>query len=297
MPLLARSVRKVKSILYNTYLDGKRKAYSQIEKTNKPITFTLPRGVKIDLYPQGQIAELLYLSKFEYPELEMVIGFLKPGMNVIDIGANVGLYSIVADKMIGKSGKIWAFEPSHETNKRLMANLSLNNVSIISVEKMALADVVDAELTLKRDPGYRDGDRYLSTRKKDNQTVDSVSTDVGDTETVKVTTLDHYIYEIKDVKSPIDFLKMDIEGGEFSVFKGANKVLENNPDILLMFECTTQGCECNGHKVDDVFEYLRTFGFQIYCWDAIKRTWDDSAEATRVAGNLWACRNKEKLPH
>jgi FkbM family methyltransferase len=289
MQLLHRLVRKVSLTL-------KQRTYAQIEKGNKPIKFNLPHGIVIDLYPQGQIAELLYTSKFEYQELEMIISYLKPGMNVIDIGANIGLYSIVADKIIGKTGHIWAFEPSDETHKRLLANLTLNKVSTTKVEKMALADVIDAQLTLKRDPGYRDGDRYLSTRKKENKSVDSAPTDLGDIETVNVTTLDHYMYEVNNVGISFDLMKMDIEGGEFSVFKGAKRILENNPNILIMFECTPQGCECNGHKIEDVFVFLRTFNLKIYCWDPMKRMWDDREEVTKVGGNLWACRRKDLLP-
>ncbi len=296
MQLAYRLFKKVKSFLSNAILKSKQRSYSRVEKCGKPIKLILPHGITIDLFPQGQIAELLYTSKFEYPELEMVIRYLKPGMNVIDIGANIGLYSIVASKLIERSGQILAFEPSCETNRRLLANLSLNNVSNIKVEKIALADVIDTELTLKRDPGYRDGDRYLSTRKKENDCVDSAPNDLGDTETVKVTTLDHYAFEANNLKLRFDFLKMDIEGGEFSVFKGARKILLDNPDILLMFECTPQGCKCNGHTVVDVFEYLRTLDFNIFCWDHIRKRWDDSEEATKVAGNIWACRRKEILP-
>jgi FkbM family methyltransferase len=287
---------KLKSLTGKLYRNYQHCLYSLKQQSGDPIEFHLPEGIDISLYPQGQIVELLYTSQFERTELSLVISYLKPGMNVIDIGANIGLYSIIGDKLVGPSGRIWAFEPASETHKLLLANLSLNKTSLVEVEKIALTDIVDEILPLKRDPGYRDGDRYLATRKNENSILSNKSDDSGDLEMVKVTTLDHYMYIEKSEIPRIDFMKIDIEGGEYSLFRGAQKILTDNPDILLMFECTAQSCRCAGHTQEDVFQFLRRFGFGLYCWNLKRRDWESSVELLKASCNVWACRDKTKLP-
>ena len=77
----------------------------------KPLLYHVARNLELSLYPQGEVPEFLFLDKsFERIECDLVATYLKPGMNVIDVGANVGLYSILADRLVAPGGKIWAFE-------------------------------------------------------------------------------------------------------------------------------------------------------------------------------------------
>lgn len=273
----------------------KKKEYLQKAKKGNPIDYKLSNDVIISLYPKGYIAELLYTSKFEQAELELVIAYLRRGMNVVDVGANIGLYSIVADKIIGPTGQVSAFEPSSESYGRLLKNVSLNKSSSVEVVKMALTDVVD-ERILKRDPGYGDGHRYIQNLTKDNMQPPLNIHDSGDVESVKTTTLDQYVYSGKIENQRIDFIKVDVEGTEYNVFRGAVKVLADNPDIMLLFECTSHGCKYVGYTQDDIFQFLRGFGFGLYCWNPKQRVWESDIDLIMSAGNIWACKNEKQLP-
>src|SRR5207302_520280 len=88
----------------------------------------------------GQIPELLVTSDFERRELDLVKSYLRPEMNVIDIGANVGLYSIAAALKVGPAGKVFAFEPSSESVGRLRRNLELNGITTVQLATVALSD-------------------------------------------------------------------------------------------------------------------------------------------------------------
>ena len=152
--------RIVRSLMYHMskpYRIYRRHKFLSFEKSGKAITCHFSTGFDIRLFAKGQIAECLYMHSYEYDEIELVINHVKAGMNVIDIGANIGLYSIISDRLVGVEGHVWAFEPSTETHNRLLANLALNEASSVEPIKIALSDVVDSELTLKRDPGHMDG--------------------------------------------------------------------------------------------------------------------------------------------
>lgn len=295
MQIFSKIPRKLRSLLFRIYTGSRRWYYLYQKKSGQPIRFRLAGTTAISLYPEGQIAELLYTSRFERTELALVNAYLKPGMNVIDIGANIGLYSILADKAIIPGGRVWAFEPSSESHARLLRNLSLNSVTSVTPLKVALADADGGNLVLKREPGFRDGDRYLATGAGALYDSDQTS-DPGDIETVPVATLDHYFDSHTEAPPRFDFLKMDIEGGEYNVFRGAKKLLNSNPGMLLMFECTMQGCQRAGHTQDDVFGFLRNLGFELYGWHRSGRRWESSRQLLLTAGNVWACRDKSFLP-
>lgn len=282
---LIRRIRRVKA----------RWKYSRKQAKNEPIRFTFPNGIPFYLYPWGQIVESIYIGGFEKIELELTTSYLREGMNVIDVGANIGLYSILAAKLIGKSGRVWAFEPSSETYEHLLNNLSLNSIDSIIPNKTALSDIPDGELPLKRSPGCGDAERYLSIHPNHPSNSNTNADDPGDSELVKVTSLDSYMDKyLADVK--IDFIKIDVEGNEFPLLRGAENLLWANPGVVLLFECNPIGCSWAGHKIEDVVDFLRTLGLGLFSWDKNRSEWGSSLECLYSAGNLWAAIDKERLP-
>jgi FkbM family methyltransferase len=277
---------KVATAVRRGYRKYKQFLYEPKRRKGEPLEFAITDDLSIRLYPAGHVAELLFTESFENQELKAAAAFLKPGMQVFDIGANIGLYSITAAKRIGASGRVLAFEPSIESYERLRRNLELNHVTTVSTIKIALTDRHGGELTLKRDPGFRDGDRFL--------TADAGSAAGGDTESVPITTLDRYVAD--NGIDRIDFLKIDIEGGELAVFKGGSETLKHNKDIVMMFECTRFACERTGHTQDDVIGLLRGMGFGVHAWNSASRRWDDDIDVLKKSGNLWATRDPARLP-
>ena len=296
MRLMKRVVRKFRSLLGRGLLACRRRLYARRQRKGQMIEVPLPGSQSIWLYPAGQIAELLYMRRFERTELALTLKFLKPGMGVLDIGANIGLYTIVASKTVGAGGTVIAFEPSAESYERLRSNLSLNHVTSVDVVKKALADRVFPDTMIMRDPGYRDGDRYLATRKMENVPAAGKPEDTGDGELVPVTSLDHYLYVERVACPTIHFVKMDIEGGEYAVLRGASRFLKENPGVVIMFECTPQGCRCAGCTQEQVFELLREHGFGVYAWMPEQAVWVSEYDSVKLAGNIWACHDKQVLP-
>jgi FkbM family methyltransferase len=245
----------------------------------RPLKFDFPGGHSIQLYPDGAIAELLYTARFEKREISGALSAIKPGMKVIDVGANIGLYSILANQIVGGLGKVWAFEPSSQTARKLQKNLLLNNCRSVEFVQAALGDGKESSLTLQRDPDGQDGDRYLRPREA------AVIRDGGDEEMVSVTSLDQFC-ESRGVLS-VDFIKIDVEGGEFAVLRGSEAILRAGSRTIVMFECTQQGCARYGHTQRDVFEYLRNLGY-VVAYRSRRGAWRTDEAGLREAGNVWA---------
>jgi FkbM family methyltransferase len=296
MKVTCKVLRYLKGKYYNFLYKYKKIKYDKFAATHKAITYKICNNLDISIYPEGQIAELLYTSKYEYSEINHVINLLKPNMNVIDVGANIGLYSIIADKIVREKGEVIAFEPSTDNYNRLIKNLELNKTTSVVTCKIALAGIDNEEIALRRDPGLGDGERYLDLQKGEKYKRGDSKNDNGDSEVVQVMTLDTYLHKERDGKFAVDFMKIDVEGSEFDVFRGAQKTLIDNPDIIIFFECAPLTCKRAGHSTKDVYDYLTQLGFGIYCWDEDNKIWVDDPRLLDTIGNVWACRNKEMLP-
>jgi FkbM family methyltransferase len=275
--IIGRSVRKVIHAGYRLQ-----------NPTGKPVSYSLPGGVRIQLYPQGEVAEFLAVQRFfEKVELALVAAHLKTGMTVVDVGANIGLYSILADKMVGSAGTVWAFEPSVESYQRLEKNLELNGCSRVRPVRVALSTLDEGVLQLKSDPGFGDAYRYL---------VPPEVVDASDrsSECVPITTLDAFSRREKIGNAP--FLKVDVEGGEYAVFQGATDFLQSRPNACIMFESDPEWCRRAGCRQEDSFELLARLGFRLFAWQSRSRKWVSGDKALLKAGMVWACREATRLP-
>lgn len=204
----------------------------------------------VRLYPDGQIAELVWLDCFEHAERDFIAAYARRGMHVFNIGANIGLYSILASLRVGPDGKVHAFEPSTETYARLMRNLRLNGCDNVTAVQLALADT-RSKLLLRADPKnpLLDGHRFVESPSSTKQLLAS-------DELVQAVTLDDYIAGHDALR--IDFIVMDVEGAELAVLRGGRESLSRfGPTILL---------ECSRHQ-KETEDLLRKLGYGFWTWN------------------------------
>jgi FkbM family methyltransferase len=266
--------RSVRTALHATY--------SFQHRDGKPVDYRLPGGVRIQLFPEGDVAEFLAVQRwFEKTELALVSAYLKPGMKALDVGANIGLYSILAQRLVGDAGTVWAFEPSGESFGRLRKNLSLNECDRVHAVCVALSAQSDTFLRLTNDTGFGDAYRYLLPS-------DAVPRLDRDVELVPVTTLDLFAEENRI--DGIDFLKVDVEGGEYLVFEGAKQLLRSSPGLCIMFESDPEWCRRAHCRQQDAFDLLRGLGFGLYSWRRRSQEWVDDEDTLLTCGTVWACR-------
>jgi FkbM family methyltransferase len=289
------SIELMKSIARRVRYAYPQWRYLRSASQGEPVTVMLPGKITARFHPWGQIARGVSVYGFESDELRLTASLLKEGMNVVDAGANVGLYSILASRRIGQTGHVWAFEPSSETYGFLLRNLKLNNADVVTACKMALGDRSDGTILLKRSPGRSDAERYVDLYPDHPSKRQADPSDPGDSERVSITSLDHYMQTNLSGRK-IDFLKIDVEGCEYAVLQGARGVLKANTRLVLMFECSWQGCQWAGRTMDEVFGFLESLGFDLFCRDRRRNEWQTDRSALRAAGSIWACRDRSLLP-
>jgi len=164
---------------------------------------------EIDTSSQRQIKFNYYLGLAEYEEMAFLMHCLKKDDVFIDCGANLGIYTILASKVIG-SGSI-AFEPHPETVKKFMSQLNINNITNkVKIVNKAIGDKID-EVNFSN---KKDALRRKILQKKEYEKDSFIK--------VKMTTLD---YELSDIKRDF-FIKMDLEGFEYNALKGAASILQ-----------------------------------------------------------------------
>jgi len=241
--------------------------------------------VDFQIYPKGELIDFLpFFPLFERTEMQLVAKLLKPGMNVIDAGANIGIYSLLAAKCMGDSGQVWAFEPSQSTYRLLLDNLALNGSATVAAHRLALSDV-QGQLTLRSENGFGDLYRHLDYTGK---------AAAGDqVETVEVTTLDDFAAANKIDK--IDFLKIDVEGGEYCLLKGSQDLLSRSPNVVVMVEVEEDWCLRNGLKTEDAVALLKGLGFNLYSWSPRQAQWSTDASELGKSRTVWAARNANLL--
>ncbi len=149
-------------------------------------------------------------------EIEFVARFVEPGMQVIDIGANFGVYALTAARQLQGRGNVWAFEPASQTADYLERSVAENDFATLTVTRCALSD--------------REGASFLSNE-NDSETNTLCEDGTDNTEPVSLTTLDACI-ETYGWQN-IDFLKLDAEGHEENILKGGVRFFQDMSPIVL----------------------------------------------------------------
>jgi FkbM family methyltransferase len=195
---------------------------------------------------------MILRGRFENVESRFVERFLKPGMVVLDIGAHHGYYSLLASLRVGPLGRVIAFEPSPRERRRLMQHLRLNGCTNVQVEGIALGETEGRE-KLYVVSGKETGCNSLRPPEVRQSTH---ATDV------QVARLDDYLGQHNLPR--VDFVKMDVEGGELAVLKGATEFLERQPRPVIFCEVQDMRTKPWGYPAGEIVDFLRGKGFRWY---------------------------------
>jgi FkbM family methyltransferase len=214
-----------------------------------PLPIHLPSGMWW-LARNDFLGASFFYEGFENPERSFVARFLRSGMVVLDVGAHQGLYTLIASKTVGPAGRVFSFEPSPREQEALHWNLIVNRCKNVSIQALALGDE-EEQVDL-----YVASDKHSGLNTLRPSDTSSPTTQVK----VRVRRLDDWLRDAGvDV---VDFIKLDVEGGELAVLQGGAKLLERRPRPVILAELEDARSESWGHRAKDTADLLQRFGFQ-----------------------------------
>lgn len=204
---------------------------------------------------------------------------LRPGMTVIDIGAHVGYYTRLFARSVGAAGKVYAFEP----HPRNFAMLTRNTRGFRNVVPRQMA-ITDAEKTVVL---------YESASTSARHTIWNAEAEHGREIPVPGASVSSLFRGLS-----ADLVKIDVEGGELGVLRGAEEWLAGSKDVALLVEFAPPVWDAQGMAPRTLLDTLTRMGFDLFAIGSDRgeliplRSWDDEKElravVTRYEWNLYA---------
>ena len=216
-------------------------------------------GLTVHIWPNDDLSRVLYVSGAYEPNTMIVMrGWLMPGATFVDVGANVGMFTMVAARLVGRDGRVYAFEPSERERQRLAANLTLNALEGVTILPQAIA-ARQGTMQLRIGMFPHAG---LNTTAKSFAYPDVA---VERIETVETTSLDEFV-RTSGIQR-IDVIKFDIEGGECAALAGAAGVLARfRPRLIL--ELSRDAVESHGVTPESLMATVQASGYRLYRVDS-----------------------------
>ena len=249
----------------------------------RPETFVmgLQPGLKIRLYGDSELCRLIYLRNFEAAERDFLKRFLRPGDLFIDVGANIGLFTLIAAAHVGPTGRVVAFEPTPVTYSRLLDNVRLNQFANVTCNKLALSDRSERLKLVRSTDGF-DAWNSLARPTSGNACSD---------ELIQTIEWDRYAREGNLIGSAT-MIKIDVEGWESRVIAGGNEVFSREDAPVLQVEFCDAAAEAAGTSCRHLYKYLESFGYRMFCYDFSKRALiEDPLREEYPYVNLMAAKN------
>ncbi len=249
---------KIRSALNNWIRKHSGKGFTKIPMArwiyNTLTTRLKPRIVETNGYKmyldKEDVGKISVFGQYKPFETEIVKKHIKKGMVVLNIGAHIGYFTLLASKIVGEKGKVFAFEPVPENFGILQKNISLNNLKNIVPLQKAVSD--------------KTGKQKLNLSSISCGMHSLIDTDLIKSHKqieVDVVSLDDYF---KNYKGKIDFILMDIEGAEEKAILGMLKLLKKNKDIKILVELLPTYLKDAGTSFENVIALIRKLKFKIY---------------------------------
>jgi len=215
----------------------------------------LSPGLKMQVHESGDqiISARLKTDRcWEAYETALTLQHLQAGDVYVDVGANIGYYTLVAAQRVGIKGKVIAYEPDPENFALLQSNVALNQLPQVEIFPYALYDKHSAGQLFLSDNNFGDHRIYGSGEARAIRSIEMVN---GDNHLGQQTEC-------------IDFLKIDTQGSEFFVVKGLQQLIAKNRDHLrIMLEFCPFGIRQSGADGHELLRLLDDLKMQYHIID------------------------------
>jgi len=188
---------------------------------------------------------------WEPHSIQAVADHLSPGATFIDVGAHIGYYSLKAAVIVGPTGHVLSIEPNPQTLPKLRANIEASSDRMATVWPVACA-ASESTLQFYAAPESNTGESSLS---KENASQEGAAPKAY---SVRARPLDGIVKEAR--LDRVDVIKIDVEGAELEVLKGAARTLDEYRPVLII-ELVPDQLKSMGASVDQVTQFLAAHGY------------------------------------
>lgn len=235
-PRLKRSDRMLQKIL-----DGLMKP------SDKEGVAYLEFDLAMHIPPRYRACRDLKANVYENETSVLFKKLVRRGMRVVDLGANIGYYSLLASRLVGKNGHVYAFEPVTQNLDYLKKNVELNNCLNVIIVPMAVGEIT-REMLFQQYSDHTLGHLIPNADENNSLLVK-----------VQAVRLDDFM---ADQNWPrIDFVKADVEGGEVAALKGMTETCKRNSHLHMLLEYNPKALERAHYTGKDFVTTVSKLGF------------------------------------
>lgn len=223
-----------------------RLASAGLRQRDVTIRNGIPKGLKFNT---GESCPELALGTYEVPIQNIFAQHLHEGDVFYDIGANVGFFSVIAAQLVGKTGKVYAFEPGEGNANSVRHNARLNNFNQIEVIEKAVSHTSgEGQLLLAK----YSGGHALATA--------DAPPDLAGEVTVDLVSIDDLIAQ--NLIAPPNFVKVDVEGAELDVLKGMTETIKTYQPTII-YEVDDGDRAAYERKYQELAAFFESFNYQV----------------------------------
>jgi len=228
---------------------GKAWLGSLLSKILGAVTLRAKTGVFLKIFiNSAQDKHLLYLKKTDFDETLKAVNLLKEGDVFVDIGSNIGLFSILASNFVETSGKVICFEPSYREYRRLLFNIEKNQCfNIVAFNAGISKESQIGEFAVA--VGHTGLNKIASGIAVPHHVL-----------SVPLFSLDTLWSELYG-ETVIDLVKIDVEGAEFWVLEGMHQLLLRKQILKLVIEITPKFLKKFHSSKSDIYNLLISYGY------------------------------------
>lgn len=240
-----------------------------------PFKYGLIRACKNDNFI---VPSLYYYGEWCEGEIDVMKKYINEGDTVLDIGANWGSHSIAFSRFVGDDGQVHAFDPCSVFTDSILFNLELNEIYNVEIHNCAIGSENKEEGITVHLPDITAQQNYGEFKIVDSEMKSATTFEMkttGQTEKVDLCTIDSFDFE------RVDMIKVDVEGMEFEVLKGAEKTIDKFKPYLFL--------ESYKHEGDlvrpQILKFLESHGYEYEDCDI---PFFNSNNANQEARNIFA---------
>jgi FkbM family methyltransferase len=241
-----RTFRLTRKINISTHLEPAFWRLARLVPSAKgEVEANLHFGMTLRMPPGYRDARTVTLGLFQRDEARLFERLTRPGMAVVDVGAYIGYFTLLASHLVGSSGRVFAFEPQEDAYRYLLQNVETNACRNVVTTRKAVSDTSSA-VTLIRDP--LGPESFLTMGSHPDQGL-----------TVETTSLDKF-FEGQNWPA-VHLLKMNIEGWELYALKGMRELSKRNAELKLIMEFNPMAMTRGGVSREALSLTLTELGF------------------------------------